>query len=41
MRTAQDAHTKSAAPELEEVVSALGEISTGARPQWGAGKSEA
>ncbi len=35
MKDALDAHTRGPAPELEEVVSALGEISTGARAQWG------
>jgi 5-methyltetrahydrofolate--homocysteine methyltransferase len=41
MKTALDAHSKSAAPELEEVVSALGEISTGARAQWNGEQSRA
>ena len=35
MRDALDAHTKGAAPELETIVSTLGEVSTGARAQWG------
>ena len=35
MRDALDAHTKSPSPELETIVSTLGEVSTGARAQWG------
>lgn len=35
MRDALDAHTKGASPELEVIVSTLGEVSTGARAQWG------
>lgn len=35
MRDALDAHTKGASPELDTIVSTLGEVSTGARAQWG------
>lgn len=35
MRDALDAHTKSPSPKLETIVSTLGEVSTGARAQWG------
>jgi 5-methyltetrahydrofolate--homocysteine methyltransferase len=35
MRDALDAHTKAPSPELETIVNALGEVSTGARAQWG------
>jgi 5-methyltetrahydrofolate--homocysteine methyltransferase len=35
MRDALDAHTKGASPELDVIVSTLGEVSTGARAQWG------
>ena len=35
MRDALEAHTKGPSPELEAVVSALGEVSVGARAQWG------
>jgi 5-methyltetrahydrofolate--homocysteine methyltransferase len=41
MKDALDAHSKGPAPELEQVVSALGEISTGARAQWGGEQSRA
>ena len=41
MRDALDAHTKGAAPELETIVSTLGEVSTGARAQWGGELSRA
>jgi 5-methyltetrahydrofolate--homocysteine methyltransferase len=41
MKDALDAHTKGPAPELEEVVAALGEVSTGARAQWGGEQSRA
>jgi 5-methyltetrahydrofolate--homocysteine methyltransferase len=41
MKDALDAHTKGPAPELEQVVSALGEVSTGARAQWGGEQSRA
>jgi 5-methyltetrahydrofolate--homocysteine methyltransferase len=41
MKDALDAHTKGTAPALEEVVSALGDISTGARAQWGGEQSRA
>ena len=41
MKDALDAHTKGTAPELEEVVAALGDISTGARAQWGGEQSRA
>ncbi len=39
MRDALDAHTKSASPTLEAIVSNLGEVSTGARAQWGGEQS--
>jgi methionine synthase I (cobalamin-dependent) len=35
MRDALDAHHGGPSPELETIVSALGEVSTGARAQWG------
>jgi len=35
MREALDAHVGGPAPELEQIVGALGEVSTGARAQWG------
>ena len=35
MRDALDAHSKGAVPELEQIVGALGEVSNGARAQWG------
>jgi 5-methyltetrahydrofolate--homocysteine methyltransferase len=35
MRQALDAHTKGDAPELAHIVDALGEVSSGARAQWG------
>jgi methionine synthase I (cobalamin-dependent) len=35
MRDALDAHTKGAVPELAHLVDALGDVSTGARAQWG------
>lgn len=35
MRDALDAHHGGPSPELEMIVSALGEVSTGARAQWG------
>jgi 5-methyltetrahydrofolate--homocysteine methyltransferase len=38
-RDALDAHTKSASPTLEAIVSTLGEVSTGARAQWGGEQS--
>jgi hypothetical protein len=41
MKDALDAHTKGAAPGIDEVVGALGEISTGARAQWGGEQSRA
>lgn len=41
MKDALDAHTKGPAPTVEAVVSALGEISTGARAQWGGALSRA
>jgi methionine synthase I (cobalamin-dependent) len=34
MKDALDAHTKGPGPKLEDVVAALGEVSTGARAQW-------
>ncbi|MEI7515125.1 MAG: betaine--homocysteine S-methyltransferase [Betaproteobacteria bacterium] len=39
MREALDAHTKSDSPTLEAIVSTLGEVSTGARAQWGGEQS--
>jgi len=41
MKDALDAHTRGPGPTLEEVVSALGEVSTGARAQWGGELSRA
>ena len=41
MKDALDAHTKGPAPSIDEVVGALGEISTGARAQWGGELSRA
>ena len=35
MRDALDAHTQGPAPELDAIVGALGEVSVGARAQWG------
>lgn len=35
MRDALDAHTRGDVPELAHIVGALGEVSTGARAQWG------
>jgi len=35
MRDALEAHTPAPSPQLEEIVGALGEVSTGARAQWG------
>lgn len=35
MRDALDAHTKGDVPELTHIVDALGDVSTGARAQWG------
>jgi methionine synthase I (cobalamin-dependent) len=35
MRDALDAHVGGPAPELEQIVGALGEVSAGARAQWG------
>ena len=39
MRDALEGHTKSASPTLEAIVSTLGEVSTGARAQWGGEQS--
>ena len=39
MRDALVAHTPAPSPELEQIVSALGEVSTGARAQWGGEQS--
>jgi len=39
MRDALEAHTPAPSPELEEIVSVLGEVSTGARAQWGGEQS--
>jgi 5-methyltetrahydrofolate--homocysteine methyltransferase len=41
MKAALDAHTKGPAPSIEAVVSALGDVSTGARAQWGGELSRA
>jgi len=35
MRDALDAHTRGQVPELEQIVDALGNVSNGARAQWG------
>ncbi len=39
MRDALEAHTPAPSPELDAIVSALGEVSTGARAQWGGEQS--
>jgi 5-methyltetrahydrofolate--homocysteine methyltransferase len=39
MRDALEAHSPAPSPQLEDIVSALGEISTGARAQWGGEQS--
>jgi 5-methyltetrahydrofolate--homocysteine methyltransferase len=39
MRDALEAHTPAPSPELAEIVGALGEVSTGARAQWGGEQS--
>jgi 5-methyltetrahydrofolate--homocysteine methyltransferase len=39
MRDALDAHTKQASPSLEAIISTLGDVSTGARAQWGGEQS--
>ena len=39
MRDALVAHTPAEGPQLDEIVSALGEVSTGARAQWGGEQS--
>jgi hypothetical protein len=39
MRDALDAHSKSTSPTLDAIVSTLGEVSTGARAQWGGEQS--
>jgi len=39
MRDALEAHTPAPSPQLEEIVGALGEVSTGARAQWGGEQS--
>jgi 5-methyltetrahydrofolate--homocysteine methyltransferase len=39
MRDALEAHSRAASPELEQIVLALGEVSTGARAQWGGEQS--
>ena len=39
MRDALDAHTVGPSPELDNIVGALGEVSTGARAQWGGEQS--
>jgi len=39
MRDALESHTKSPSPTLEAILSQLGEVSTGARAQWGGEQS--
>ncbi len=39
MRDALEAHTPAPGPELDDIVSALGDVSTGARAQWGGEQS--
>ena len=39
MRDALDSHTGAPSPELEAIISALGDVSTGARAQWGGEQS--
>jgi 5-methyltetrahydrofolate--homocysteine methyltransferase len=39
MRDALEAHSPAPSPQLEDIVSALGEVSTGARAQWGGEQS--
>lgn len=39
MRDALDAHSAAPSPELDAIVSALGDVSTGARAQWGGEQS--
>ncbi len=39
MRDALEAHTPAPSPALEDIVSSLGEVSTGARAQWGGEQS--
>ena len=39
MRDALEAHTPAPSPQLEDIVSALGDVSTGARAQWGGEQS--
>jgi len=41
MREALESHTKRASPTLEDITSQLGEVSTGARAQWGGAQSRA
>ena len=41
MRDALESHTKSHSPTMEDITSQLGEISTGARAQWGGEQSRA
>jgi len=41
MKDALDAHTKGPSPTLDQVVSALGDVSAGARAQWGGELSRA
>ena len=41
MRDALESHTKSTSPTMEDITSQLGEISTGARAQWGGEQSRA
>jgi 5-methyltetrahydrofolate--homocysteine methyltransferase len=39
MRDALEAHTKGPSPTLESILDVLGEVSTGARAQWGGEQS--
>jgi 5-methyltetrahydrofolate--homocysteine methyltransferase len=39
MRDALDGHTRGSSPALEAIVSQLGDVSTGARAQWGGEQS--
>ena len=41
MREALESHSKSASPTLEDITSQFGEVSTGARAQWGGEQSRA
>jgi len=39
MRDALEAHTHASSPELDDIVRLLGDVSTGARAQWGGEQS--